>query len=1039
MKVSMKVKLLSSIALLSCAFFVTAIEQKTAALIHSASKADLGVINKERIYYWLEKRGELAANATAKEKQQALANYLAKKSFTAKKLPGEIGRKVRLAEQTAINATKASSSNKINKAKLKTNSASQANALQVTSEVKVLAVLIDFTDLKHDANGLTSSDTSMYYDDYSVEHYNGLLFSTSGYEGPSGQTLESAYQYYQQESGGSLAFTGNAVGWVTADNNAAFYGGNDAEDDDNDLDVPALILEAVTKAVADLNVDLSEYDKSDFFDLDGDGNINEPDGIIDHVMVFHSSVGEEAGGGTLGDDAIWSHRFFVFDENNQPVNVPGSNVRLYGYTVTPIDAASGVVVHEFGHDLGVPDEYNTSNVSGALGSPVSDWSLMASGSWVGSPAGSRPSGFSPYVKDIFQEKYQGNWINQQIVTLDDLESESIALVSANNHQNGVNQVKVNLPATQVDFGAPYTGNFQFYSNKGHMLNNELSFTAELPAGTSTLTMKARWNIEEDYDYVQVRVNDTVVAGNHTRASNPLSGFGNVTHYITANSANITGAEGDLGWLDLSFDLSTFQNQTATVKIVYVTDQAASEYGFVADDINISNNASTIYSNSGESESGYSLNGFSRIGATIDGDSHNYYAQLRSHQGTDASLNGSAYDAGLLVWYRNDGIENNEVNEHPGEVFIGVVDADQNLIKSGSSNRGTASQIRDAAFSLFDQTPANGDSHLSANSKFSDINDYSSPQQPESGLKLPKLGLSIELTDQSSNSSTGNILLTKSNVTDITVEQEGLQITLSVEDADIDSNSTFNWNMGDGTLLTGTTVTHTYVEQGNYDISVVYQTAAGQKDLSYAIAVGEIIEGEIEFSAEGSSFTFTPVLTGGFGSLDDFTYRWDFGDSSNTDSTQTPSHDYETSGDFTVTLTVTDATLQSFIFTTSVTIENTLAANITESITNLRVVFAANASGGDGQNIYAWDFGDDSTSSIENPTHTYSSAGTYTVTLTVTDASNSAIVSSKNITVTAPVVTTPSTTTSSSSGGGSIGGFSLLLLLLPLRRKLTNNE
>ena len=56
------------------------------------SPADLGVINKESIYYWLEKRGELSSTATDDEKKQALAKYLGKKSFGYKKLPGKYGK-----------------------------------------------------------------------------------------------------------------------------------------------------------------------------------------------------------------------------------------------------------------------------------------------------------------------------------------------------------------------------------------------------------------------------------------------------------------------------------------------------------------------------------------------------------------------------------------------------------------------------------------------------------------------------------------------------------------------------------------------------------------------------------------------------------------------------------------------------------------------------------------------------------------------------------------------------------------------------------
>ncbi len=40
---------------------------------------------------------------------------------------------------------------------------------------------------------------------------------------------------------------------------------------------------------------------------DGDGIFDEPDGYIDHMQFVHAGEGNEAGGGVLGDCAIWSH------------------------------------------------------------------------------------------------------------------------------------------------------------------------------------------------------------------------------------------------------------------------------------------------------------------------------------------------------------------------------------------------------------------------------------------------------------------------------------------------------------------------------------------------------------------------------------------------------------------------------------------------------------------------------------------------------------------------------------------------------------
>ena len=57
---------------------------------------------------------------------------------------------------------------------------------------------------------------------------------------------------------------------------------------------------------------MSQFDVWDRYDWDMDGDFNEPDGYIDHVNFVHAGEGNEAGGGTLGDCAIWSHSWFAY-------------------------------------------------------------------------------------------------------------------------------------------------------------------------------------------------------------------------------------------------------------------------------------------------------------------------------------------------------------------------------------------------------------------------------------------------------------------------------------------------------------------------------------------------------------------------------------------------------------------------------------------------------------------------------------------------------------------------------------------------------
>ncbi len=989
---------------------------------------DMGVVNKDRILYWLEKRGEISANASTTEKENAVRSYIGQHNDKPTKLKGELAAAERVQH---FNTLKKMSSRVLELDKNALQKIQPLNKmLPANTTVKVLAIMIDFPDLKFNDNRLTNSDTDMYYSNYSKSHYHDLLFSSNGYDGPSGQNIESAYQYYQQESGQSFSFTGNTYGWVTADNNASYYGANN--NNGNDANVGELVIEAVSKAVSDHNLDLSEYDQTDYFDRDNDGIINEPNGIIDHVMVFHSSIGEEAGGGVLGSEAIWSHRFFVFDDNNLPIDIPGSDIKLFGYTINPIDSATGVVVHEFGHDLGVPDEYDTKNTD--IGSPVSGWSVMASGSWLGTPRGTRPSSFSPYAQEYFQNRYGGSWINQEVVELTENLNESITINSATEQTSGIDQIRVNLPNAKLDFGIPYAGFYQYHSDSGDMLTSKFSFNTTLGAGAYNLTMMARWDIEDEWDYVQVKVNDEVISGNHTRINNTK--HPSINNYISGQSTDIDGANSQ-GWVELTFSLLDYSNENINIEIEYKTDAAEGGYGFVVDEIKVSSLSNTVFSDGGEFISSSSLDGFNRIDSTIEGKDQYYYIQLRNHEGTDSALSSIDYNEGVLLWYANNNIDDNDVSLHPGEVFLGVVDADQNIIKSGSFIFDTERQLRDAAFSMFNQTSSFGDNDLNNNLLFDDSNDYSAPEQKQSGIMLPTLGFTMEVTSQDSSSSTATVKLNKIDVREINATQSGLTVNLSLNDSKADSNESFVWNLGDSTQLTGQNISHTYTSSGSYNISISYTNQNGSTSLNKTLSVAQPIEGTLSLTASGVSVNYSANLTGGSGT---YIYRWIFGDNEGASSQTTGSYTYNNAGTYTVELNVTDDTGVTYSFTGDVTVQNPLTASFNTTTSNLSVTLSNNGTGGTKPYTYLWNFGDNNTSTDANPSHTYTTAGTYTITLSITDQDDNIVTATRSVSVSAPSTNNVSSSSSESSSGGALGWLILFLTAVTsIRLKYEQNE
>src|SRR2546422_1062810 len=143
---------------------------------------------------------------------------------------------------------------------------------------------------------------------------------------------------------------------------------------------PGLVTEA--GRAADSTVDFSRFD--------GDG-----DGVVDHIIVVHAGDGEESN--TNSPNLIWSHRWAVVDADP---SIPGDQrlmadgVQVYGYSMDAEFSPLGVFAHELGHDLGLPDLYDTDGSS--LG--VGVWDVMGTGSWNGSPRGTSPAEMSAWAK-----------------------------------------------------------------------------------------------------------------------------------------------------------------------------------------------------------------------------------------------------------------------------------------------------------------------------------------------------------------------------------------------------------------------------------------------------------------------------------------------------------------------------------------------------------------------------------------------------------------------------------------------------------------
>jgi immune inhibitor A len=272
---------------------------------------------------------------------------------------------------------------------------------------------------------------------FNAAHYDNMFFGSG----------DSFKDFYLAQSSGNYEVSGHVGnlsgghdGWVQVPGNASLYGDNAIEDfggswkfiDDSGDAWYADALATLGSKAAVENY-LSQFDVWDRYDYDNDGDFDEPDGYLDHFQAVHAGEGEDAGGGAQGADAIWSQRWYVNDTDfgvtgpsvgGQPVLFGGAQIGdskywIGDFTVEGENGGLGVFAHEFGHDLGLPDFYDTN--AGENG--VAFWSLMSLGSWIGDGTediGSKPAFMGPW------EKLQLGWLDYSVVSQGESDNLTLA-------------------------------------------------------------------------------------------------------------------------------------------------------------------------------------------------------------------------------------------------------------------------------------------------------------------------------------------------------------------------------------------------------------------------------------------------------------------------------------------------------------------------------------------------------------------------------------------------------------------------------------
>jgi immune inhibitor A len=239
-----------------------------------------------------------------------------------------------------------------------------------TQELKAIVILVKFQD--NPPGGPTTRFRTTVWD--------SMLFRDAYIRGGADTTtIRTLKRFYNTVSYGTVDIVTlnlpSSVGWVTAPQNYSYYCQPDGIHDNGFGPYPRNAQRLAMDAViaADPFVDFSQYAVG---------------GVVQNLFIVHAGSGAEwSGGPTL----IWSHAWsipvalyvdgvLIQDYSIEP-EAGGDTVGEAGPPMTPMLPTVGVYAHEFGHILGLPDEYDYGYESQGTGRV----SLMAGGSWNGVP------------------------------------------------------------------------------------------------------------------------------------------------------------------------------------------------------------------------------------------------------------------------------------------------------------------------------------------------------------------------------------------------------------------------------------------------------------------------------------------------------------------------------------------------------------------------------------------------------------------------------------------------------------------------------
>ena len=345
------------------------------------------------------------------------------------------------------------------------------------------------------------------------------------------------------------------------------------------------------------------------------------------------------------------------------------------YTIQPENGGLGVFAHEYAHDLGLPDLYDTSGNTGGAENTTGFWDLMTSGANIGDGSpdgiGDAPTNMSAW------DKFQLGWLTYDQAVYGKRSEHKLNAVGVTT-KKGAQAVVVTLPKEQnvtvTPYGAPTSGTTAYWSGSGDVLDRRDDVARHHAPGrwrplavaegvvrdrdVLGLRLRARGRRRHDDEsrHVQVRRRRAAARDRRGRQPERLEPSAAGSRASPERRRSATRRPAITAWVDLTADLSPWAGKTVKLQIRYVTDGFVDGRGFEFDDVAVTQGATTVWADDAEGRMTGTLDGFIAFPGNMSRtDDHYYIAEYRPYRDYDTSL-ATAYNFGFLETLTPDWVE-----------------------------------------------------------------------------------------------------------------------------------------------------------------------------------------------------------------------------------------------------------------------------------------------------------------------------------------------------------------------------------------------